>query len=1283
MDYLNKLKQFLHGGEQAVQNEVQALPQQINNVANYFNPTSNNGNNFWSSPIARAGASLQTNVAQPLITGYTGTFAKYSPVFHDQIQQAYNAEKGLGWDGGQNPNFAQTLSQGIGGTIPMLPAAEAIGGTLGRFIPPVTNPMLKGFVGMGQAGLTGAALGGIQPANSLQQRGQNSVQGFKDFAPYGVGSFFGNNRVVQGLAGAGISGAQSLAMGDKPQDAVVNTLLGGVLSASSVSGNPKAEDAINSYLRDEKGQFSGMAPKAVSQIKKQALDKIRQQVGKGPNEPVYYSDLKKAVEDNFPQPGLSIKIVGKQPLSSEGVIKRGKMIVKNIPTQTEIKNRAEVNAGNPDLYTQRQTLLKEKGLVGQPTAKEQASMDAMDRLVGDQNVQGKLAGGKYKIDNGMGTPVNPKPKVNMPFGETKNKVDFSIKGNTDKEKVLSAIANSERTQNSITLRGKEAYIAGQKLSKKDRALVDQYQEGQPISELAKKAENPQAFTEFMNKMTDYYDYRLATDRALGGATNRRENYIHQYWDLSNPQDLQRFNQLAKQKGLQAYKGFSAQPRVFNTYAEGEAAGFKRLYSSAVEDLQQDYAGASHALSKRALQRGLELGVPEKISEAGKGFTENGKPFINSNIPGMEGVSLHPDVHNMLKGFEPVKSQDLFTAIKEHGLEEGIKSTGAWDSFWSLYDHASQPMKQFLLNFSGFHSINISANFSGEGLFSPLKGARGLAQSVPSFFSEGATQKIIQSFKNKQIPGRGYSVYEAGLRSGQKMDRGLPVTGLKRLNVFGSLQRAIFDRELYTLRLNLNDMVFGDGKVDPESPQGINAGKEIDKVLGEINTKTMNINPNSMKWASRVFLAPQFTVSKYSTLKDTVTANSTQRALALKAVFGKSLVLGSLSTLGTLLATGQLPTLQQILTNFTTDPEIQTNLTNPKGKKQDIALPNSFISEPLRPVLGEDGLLNGSTVGLQHYGQARLNPMLTNGAKLLPDAVDYYGNPIVDPESTKSVPEQLMQNVGVGMLPIGAQNVVSAAQGKITPTQAGINIIGLRTHTSPNDPTMQYFKAKDEAYSKLDKTQQAAFDSIPKQDPADPLARQYKYVTMMQYPAVYNAKKEIALKEGGPVDPIYTVPYETARTYMLYEAQNPGSQDKKSLYKAHPEIGELAKARSDFFTANPIAGGSDSGAPRPSARVQQLMNAKNFKDPEVKAYLDANTAYNNQLRETLGLTSNAGFTPYAKKPKKFAAVKGKIKAIKVKSIAIKSPKGSLKKPNMPKLTAFKSPGKASKPLKFKA
>lgn len=681
-----------------------------------------------------------------------------------------------------------------------------------------------------------------------------------------------------------------------------------------------------------------------------------------------------------------------------------------------------------------------------------------------------------------GTPETPRPAVARPpspepvskslpetVQETRSKVNLPITGATETERVQSAITNSERVKNEINIRGKDAFAAGQKLSPADLKLAEGYESGMSIEQMAKQAKNPAQFTKFMNKFADYFDFRLAADRAAGGETARIENYIPHNYDLSKPEDLARFNKFAEQRGVRPYDGFRGQPRVFNSYKEGEAAGFKRLNPTILGDLKKDYEGASNAISKQALKQGLGEAAPDKVSMSGTGLTEKGKPFTNSNIPGLEGISYHPTIADRLKGFQPLANKDTFSLIKDSGFKlndpstyskvwDGLKEAGVLNTVGTLYDHASTPMKHFLLNFSGFHSLNISANYAGASLLNnPLKGVSGLATSIPSFFSEGITQKIIDGFKTKMVKGQDFSVFDAGLRAGVNLDRGLAKTGIAKLNPMDALSHAMFDRELYTLKLNLVDQVFSSGKVLPESSEGRSLGKEIEMIMGEMNNLTMNINPNVQKWASRLLLAPQFTESKYAMLGKAVSTNPAT-SLAARTVIGKSIVMGTLATFGTLLATGKFPNLTQTLLNYTTAPDSQTNITNPKGQKQDISFPQTFISEPARPIAG---LLKGSADDLIHYGEARLAPAISDAIAVATNK-DYFGNPIIDPNSKQSKLQQYAKNVGEGDLPIGAQALLKVQEGTQTGTQAAINIAGLRTKLSSTDPTAIKYKGIDDA-----------------------------------------------------------------------------------------------------------------------------------------------------------------------------------------------------------------------------
>jgi len=682
----------------------------------------------------------------------------------------------------------------------------------------------------------------------------------------------------------------------------------------------------------------------------------------------------------------------------------------------------------------------------------------------DKNV---IKTGLESLDQAMkDTKISKDVKASDPLFQgdktitTKNKVSFPISGTTDKQKVQSVITNAERIKNELSIRGKDAYVAGRGLSTSDLKLAEQYDQGVPIADLAPKSSNPSKFTAFMNKMTDYYDFRLAADRAAGGDTDQVANYIPHQWDLSKPEDLAKFNDLAKQKGLQEYKGFRSQPRVFGSYAEGEKAGFTRANPNILGDLKSDYQGASKTISGQVLKDGMKTAVPDKVNMSGFGITDRGKPFLNSNASGLEGLSIHPDISNMFKGYEKMTNKDFIKMAQEDAkfagtpglkgtlkaLPASAKEAGLGGIIGTLYDHANQPLKHMILNLSGFHSLNVSANFAGASLFNnPVKGVVGLAKSIPSFLSENVTQAVIDGFKSKMIPGTDMSVFDAGLRSGVNMDRGLPATHTwLNAHPMQSLSRAMFDRELYTLKLNLVDQVFGSGKVAPESVKGQELGKEINLIMGELNDKTMNINPNTEKWLSRALLAPQFTTSKYKVIGDAATQWGKEDAgsLARKAVIGKSVVVGTLATIGTLLATGKFPNLHQILLNYTTNPSSQTNLKNAKGKPLDVGYPKTFVDEPL-----------GMVQDPGQYLRSRLAPALSDVYEAAPPSVigtgkNYYGAPIYNPKSKVPWLTQEVGNTVANDLPIGAQNIINQARGSQTGAQTLIGVGGLSTHVRP-------------------------------------------------------------------------------------------------------------------------------------------------------------------------------------------------------------------------------------------
>lgn len=702
-------------------------------------------------------------------------------------------------------------------------------------------------------------------------------------------------------------------------------------------------------------------------------------------------------------------------------------------------------------------------------------------------------------------PTVPKSRV-ASIQDTINKVSLGVKGTGVTQRVRSAIGASEAIKTQIIDKGQDAYLAGRGLSKGDMKLAEQFEHGTPITDITSKADDAGKLSQYIMKLSDYYDFRLAADRAAGGDTARIENYLPHNWDLSNPEDAAKFNELATQKGLQPYDGFRSQPRVFDSYAEGEAAGFKRTNPDINADLRADFRGASNAISKQALKTGLNEAAPHMVSASGYGKTETGAAFKNSNIPGLEGISYHPTIGKLLQGYEPLRNADFVKMVKQAGADAAIDKSGLGKmidatvaavksvpknaaesgilgTMGSVWHSISSPAKQLLWNWSGFHSANITLNFMGASIMHPIDAAKGVGMSVAAALSERADTAITNYFKNttyKDTTGAEHSVYDWAVKSGALEARDLPAEGAAKFNPFTANTRAIFDREIPKMALQLAETFGAKAGIDPESPAGLQLGQEIQTLLGEINTKTSNINPNNLRIASHFLLSPGFTYSKAATTLDALTKWSGEDKaagqLARNAVIGKSVLIGTIATAVTLISQGKLPSLGQILLNYTINPSSQTNLKNPKGQSLDVTFPKSFVSEWA-------GLLTSPV----NYLEARLNPFLADGIKLYTNQ-DYNGQPIVNPNVPQSKAMQIAKNLGIGHLPIGAQSVVNQLLGKQTGATSAIQVVGGNTRISASDPTKQKYAAIDDAQAKIEAIapedpnrltkMQAIFNSIP-------------------------------------------------------------------------------------------------------------------------------------------------------------------------------------------------------------
>lgn len=352
-----------------------------------------------------------------------------------------------------------------------------------------------------------------------------------------------------------------------------------------------------------------------------------------------------------------------------------------------------------------------------------------------------------------------------------------------------------------------------------------------------------------------------------------------------------------------------------------------------------------------------------------------------------------------------------------------------------------------------------------------------------------------------------------------------------------------------------------------------------------------------------------------------------------------------------------------------------------------------------------GLVRGDKQEAMRQFSSLFSIPVSKGAELLTNK-DYFGRDVIKEDT---------QNYGSKPYQYGMWALKSFSPG---PVREGIQYgqdkaayekkIALGLKAQPPNPTVSilramemplkegkipspFFQIKDQVTKNYDKDTVDAYNKLHPQkgefevpEPKTPQEK-IKQATERAFNSnLVMMEREIGKKtaqiQGKEVDPLYTFPLETVLRYYNYERQNPGSQDGKNLLKQYPEIKKLMTARSEYFARNPLPNQTLSKRPMPSAYVQQQMDAKNWHDPQVKAYLDANTQYQNEQRALLGLTPLGGYTPRLK------LASFKYKTPKLKKFAFKSAKNKIFKPTKLKSLKIKPSkilGYKGKPFKLKS
>jgi hypothetical protein len=725
----------------------------------------------------------------------------------------------------------------------------------------------------------------------------------------------------------------------------------------------------------------------------------------------------------------------------------------------------------------------------------------------------------------------------------------------------------------------------------------------------------------------------ATSQGLGGNTNFVPNYFRHNVDLSNPADAARWEKLVASRGgaaadPYAFGGIDNMNRVFRSVKELQNAGFH--LKNANDPIQNiiDYGKSSaNTLKRQALV---------------KGFTEAdmNQPLRNNNF----------DLHN-----------GNVIPLSDQGMKEiqGYQRVDKAGTIHSGYRKVNRAAKQGILSASEFHTLNITPKVSGalaargHGVLA-TKGAYG---AVRAQIGKGYSDKLQQSFQTDKIPvttsaGKAkISTVEAGARLGTPLKFGsdyategkldIGKQGFGEKTIFGKSMPALHGRAIQAAVLDLNKK-----GLSLDSPEAHALGTRINELMGFVNTEVRNLNQGRQRGLSDVAFAPQFTRSKWATLKsafkDTRLNNKSlagsyaRRAVVANAATDFVFIAG----LGYLMGQ-KSDNVRDILMRAIFNPTVPTPLKDSKGNNIQFRTPSSYASEALGLVVtlerGKDGHLTpkfepnkvgGNAV---NYARNRLAVVPSNVLKVATNT-NYAGKPLYDPNAQFGTKvEQGATTVASGLLPIVGQGLpqISAVkkhlpgnvQDVLTANTPGANpllkSVGSAFGLTPTtDKTVgkglqtdQYFSALNDAKKGLNSHEKAVLElySGSKKNPVtgkydvQPNANdtQTKARALLDQPKVIDnliSMNAMLANQGSKTDPLWGQSKDQVTKVLQYQAMPPGGADRTHWFNQNKGwYLPLSDQRTAFFNTLPKGDPNKPQQPieYPSASPQVADQQKQF------------------------------------------------------------------------------------------
>ncbi|PWT73666.1 MAG: hypothetical protein C5B59_12800 [Bacteroidetes bacterium] len=697
-----------------------------------------------------------------------------------------------------------------------------------------------------------------------------------------------------------------------------------------------------------------------------------------------------------------------------------------------------------------------------------------------------------------------------------------------------------------------------------------------LAEYAATSSNPQAFTQLAQRYSNFTDFIFNQFQNKNLEMNYVQDYFTHIWDLSTPEAQQTYNDLlANIRNSQS--GFT-KDRFFETIQQGLDAGLTLKNPNVSQDVIQYAQSMGNQVGAAAFNQRINELRPGGAIEGAGAYNFQGKPFLQSNVPGNQGTFIDPEIQKYMGVYSPSAFANL-GIVKGWDVQIGdntIHLPGA--------DDLNQILKQIKLGGGGFHALNTT-------LRQTVNDPTIIPRATANMFDIDARNAFNQKAIDDGVIAAGT---KAGVTYGNNADiqKGTLLDTVKGFNPITRLNNAVFGGLINTYKINLTRGMmekFPNMDTDPvQMAQAQEYAKQINSLMGGLNYEAIGRNKTLQQIFRFLGLAPDFSEGSakqiFAAGNPLGYANQITRpaaVFALRNVVGQVALYASLAEAGRFLTTGSFSTdFKSFVDNSILRPNIplpnNAAFNNPKtGKTQSAFLPTS-----------EFGTFASAVNDPTHFLQARGSALLS-AAESLRSGKDYYGNPLVNPwNGTPDTLVNRLKAIGPSQLPIPVQQAGKLAAGTQTPADTALNILGTRVANNPNDPktieATNFFNLRDQLAKGLNPNEQQIFSGVlhpTTKDPAGnlvvdktPYNTPEKYVALLQDPKLLAAEQQLQTAQPNH-DPLWDLKGQDllhALQYYSLKAQNPttgfsnADPTVKALQQSLPQ--GFFNARGAFFNS---------------------------------------------------------------------------------------------------------------------